>query len=81
MKNFNKLFVITITAFTLSACSSTPKSYTTWYKEGATKQSVKDKVGHCRVEVGAENLSQQKAKQLVSYCMKSEGYRLETVTR
>ncbi len=81
MNSFNKLLVLTITTIILSACASTPKSYTTWHKEGATKQSVKDKIGHCRVEVGATDLSEKKAKQLVGYCMKSEGYRLETFNR
>ena len=81
MNNLNKLFVLTLATLVLSACTSMPKSYTTWYKEGATKQSVKDKIGHCRVEVGAKDLSAKKAEQLVGYCMKSEGYRLETFTR
>ena len=81
MNSFNKLIVITVTTLILSACASTPKPYTYWHKEGATKQSVTDQIGHCRVEVNAKDLSQPKAKQLIGYCMKSEGYSLETSYR
>lgn len=63
--------VISITLF-MSACSSSPKP--TWYKQGVSPTVTADKIGFCRTDVNAENLSQNHAKKMVAYCMKSDGY-------
>jgi len=83
MFNLNRIItLITVTLF-MTACTSTPRPYqvSTWYKEGVTKSVTNDKIGHCKVEVGASNLSQEQARKLVTYCMKADGYRLVTETK
>ncbi len=54
----------------------TPQPYEYWHKEGATKRSINDKIGHCRIEIDAQNLSEERADKLVSYCMQSDNYHL-----
>lgn len=73
MKYYLSLFSI---ALILSACSSS-KPYEYWHKEGESVADTKEEVSHCRVDVGAKDLSQEKAKKLIAYCMKSKGYTLE----
>lgn len=83
MISFNKtIALITVTLF-MTACTSAPRPYqvSTWYKEGMTKSVTNDKIGHCKIEVGASNLSQEQARKLVTYCMKADGYRLVTETK
>lgn len=53
-----------------------PQPYEYWHKEGVSQQSVNDKIGHCRIEVGAQNASKEYADKLISYCMKSDNYHL-----
>lgn len=83
MISFNKIITLTTVTLFVTACTSAPKPYqaTTWYKEGITKNVTNDKIGHCKIEVGASNLSKEQALKLVSYCMQADGYRLVTETR
>lgn len=74
MKN---IVFISAIATLLTACAS-PEPYYYWYKEGKTQQQTSDQLGFCRVDVGAQDLSKEKANKLVSYCMKSSGYTLKT---
>lgn len=81
MKNTIKLIIGTLIFSLITACASVPRTYTYWAKEGASKQVVKDKIGHCRIEVGADKLSETQAKKMLSYCMKADGYLLKTERR
>ena len=83
MISFNKIIALTTATLFMTACTSAPRPYqvSTWYKEGMTKSVTNDKIGHCKTEVGASNLSQEQARKLVTYCMKADGYRLVTETK
>ena len=77
MSHINQpIIIITLSALMLTACSSTPYQY--WHKEGASAQITKDTLGYCRHDVGANDLSSEKANKLVAYCMKSKGFILKT---
>lgn len=83
MVSFNKIIALTTVALSMTACTSTPTPYqvTSWYKEGITKSETNDKIGHCKTEVGYNNLPQEQARKLATYCMKADGYRLVTETK
>ena len=83
MIGLNKIVALTAVSLVLSACASSPRPYqvTSWHKEAVSSSMTKDKIGHCKIEVGASNLSQEQAKKLVSYCMKADGYKLVTETK
>lgn len=74
MKNI--IFISAITTL-LAACAS-PTPYQYWHKEGKTRQQANDQLGFCRIDVGAQDLSKDKANKLISYCMKSNGYTIKT---
>lgn len=87
MLSFNKLVTLVALPMLISACTVTHAPRTTmaqpklqlieqWYKEGVSQSVTRDKVGHCKIEVGASRLSQAEAEKLISYCMRSDGYRL-----
>lgn len=87
MLSFNKLITLVAIPMIISACTVTHAPRTTmaqpkpqpaeqWYKEGVSQSVTRDKVGHCKIEVGASRLSQAEAEKLIGYCMKSDGYRL-----
>lgn len=61
---------------TNQAYQSATQPYEYWNKEGVSQQSVNDKIGYCRIEVGAQNASKEYADKLISYCMKSDNYHL-----
>ncbi|MBR5494152.1 hypothetical protein [Psychrobacter sp. BF1] len=73
MNRLNKIVAITSIALFMSACSSSPKP--TWYKQGVTPTVTADKLGFCRTDVNAENLSEAHAKKMIAYCMKADGYK------
>lgn len=83
MIGLNKIVALTAVSLVLSACVSSPRPYqvTSWNKEAVSSSMTKDKIGHCKIEVGASNLSQEQANKLVSYCMKADGYKLVTETK
>ena len=83
MISFNKIFALTTVTLFMTACTSAPRPYqvSAWHKEGITKSVTNDKIGHCKTEVGASNLSQEQARKLVTYCMQADGYRLVTETQ
>ena len=83
MISFNKIIALTTVALFMTACTSTPTPYqvTSWYKEGITNSETNDKIGHCKTEVGYNNLPREQARKLATYCMKADGYRLVTETK
>lgn len=86
MVSFNKIIALAAVTSVMTACTiapATPRPYqeTSWQKEGVTKSVANDKIGHCKIEVGANNLSQEQARKLVTYCMQADGYRLVTETK
>lgn len=66
-----------MTALLLSACAS-PEAYYYWHKENVNQQKTKQVLSFCREDVGADNLSTEQAKKMVSYCMRSKGFTLKT---
>lgn len=72
-----KSATLTLALGLITACSTyVPEA--SWYKEGASKQSMTDQLGYCRIAVDAENLTDEQAERVIAYCMKSEGYSFKT---
>ncbi|TXD97885.1 hypothetical protein ES754_02700 [Psychrobacter frigidicola] len=72
-----KTTILTLAIGVVTACTSyVPEA--SWYKEGASKQSMTDQLGYCRKDVDAENLPDEQAERVIAYCMKSEGYSFKT---
>lgn len=72
MNRVSQIVALISVTLLMSACTSTPKQ--TWYKQGVSPAVTADKIGFCRTDVNAENLSQNHAKKMIAYCMKSDGY-------
>ncbi len=51
----------------LALLSLKPQQVKEWYKQGVSQSVTRDKVGHCKIEVGASRLSQVEAEKLISY--------------
>lgn len=66
-----------MTALLLSACAS-PKPYSYWHKEETSKEKTNQVLNFCKEDVGADMLSDEQAKKMVSYCMRSKGFTLKT---
>ncbi|MGO2301611.1 hypothetical protein ACT3QO_01950 [Psychrobacter sp. AOP7-D1-15] len=93
MISFNKIIALTTATLFMTACTSdrslnntrayqpTPVTTSSWQKEGVSESMKNDKVGHCKIEVGASRLSKEEAEKLVSYCMKADGYNMVTNVR
>lgn len=70
------MIIMTLSILMLAACSSSPYQY--WHKEGVSTKKMQDTLGHCCYDVGANDLSKEKANKLVAYCMQSKGFTLKT---
>ena len=86
MVSFNKIIALAAVTSVMTACTIapvTPRPYqeTSWQKEGISKSETNDKIGHCKTEVGYNNLPQEQARKLATYCMKADGYKLVTETK
>lgn len=91
MTKLNKIIILSTISLLMTACSvdrglnyqSPLQAYQTssWHKEGVDKSMTNDKIGHCKIEVGASRLSKEEGDKLVNYCMKADGYRLVTETK
>lgn len=74
MKKIYLIFIIFI-----GGCAEPPeppRPYYYWAKEGVSEQAARDQLGYCRHDVRAAELSRERAKVLVGYCMRSKGYTL-----
>lgn len=93
MFNLNKTIALIVATLFVTACTSdssvnnirayqpTPITTSSWQKEGVSESTKNDKIGHCKIEVGASRLSKEEAEKLVSYCMKADGYNMVTSVR
>jgi len=56
----------------LSACGSAP----TWEKAGATMDERDNLISKCRYQIGLNKIDEDERKEMLSDCMRAEGYRL-----
>ena len=84
MAHTNYIAIISVlSTLIFTACTPAPTlvTYRYWHKEGVSTKQTQDTLGHCSYDVGANDLSSEKANKLVSYCMKSKGFILKTGQR
>ena len=71
MNKINKKTIITLFIFILSGCVVGPG----WYKEGVNYDDTQNVLSKCKYDIGLALVSSNNKPELISDCMKSQGYR------
>lgn len=72
LKDVGRLAAIVSVAAAVSACGSAP----TWEKAGATMDERDNRISKCRYEIGLNKIDDDERDDLLSDCMRADGYRL-----